>query len=92
MAPQVAHDACLPPLQAKTAAGKTPMSADCDSPWKEALDAYFEAFVALLFSDVYALIAWSRGYESLNKRVLVIAPRSSTRDKAVMFACRDNRD
>jgi hypothetical protein len=43
------------------------MSADYDSPWKEALDAYFEAFLALLFPKVHALIDWSRGYESLDK-------------------------
>jgi hypothetical protein len=43
------------------------MSADYDSPWKEALDVYFEAFLALLFPDVYAFIDWSRGYESLDK-------------------------
>jgi hypothetical protein len=40
---------------------------DYDSPWKEALDAYFEAFLALLFPQVHAQIDWSRGYESLDK-------------------------
>jgi hypothetical protein len=43
------------------------MSADYDSPWKEALDAYFEPFVALLFPQVHRQIDWSRGYESLDK-------------------------
>jgi hypothetical protein len=43
------------------------MSDDFDSPWKEALDFYFEAFMALLFPSAYALIDWSRGYESLDK-------------------------
>jgi hypothetical protein len=43
------------------------MSADYDSPWKEALDAYFEPFVALLFAAVHRQIDWSRGYESLDK-------------------------
>jgi hypothetical protein len=43
------------------------MSADYDSPWKEALDAYFEPFVALLFPEVHRQIDWSRGYESLDK-------------------------
>src|SRR6059058_4290008 len=46
---------------------KVPMSADYDSPWKEALDTYFEAFLALLFPAVHAQIDWSRGYESLDK-------------------------
>ena len=43
------------------------MTADYDSPWKEALDAYFESFVALLFPKVHRQIDWSRGYESLDK-------------------------
>ena len=30
------------------------MSTDYDSPWKEALDAYFEPFLALLFPEVHA--------------------------------------
>jgi hypothetical protein len=43
------------------------VSTDYDSPWKEALDAYFEPFLALLFPEVHAQIDWSRGYESLDK-------------------------
>jgi hypothetical protein len=43
------------------------MSTDYDSPWKEALDAYFQAFLALLFPEVHRQIDWSRGYESLDK-------------------------
>jgi hypothetical protein len=36
---------------------------DYDSPWKEALDRYFEAFIGLLFPDAHAQIDWSRGYD-----------------------------
>jgi hypothetical protein len=43
------------------------MAADYDSPWKEALDRYFEVFLALLFPHIHRLIDWSRGYESLDK-------------------------
>jgi predicted DNA-binding ribbon-helix-helix protein len=43
------------------------VSTDYDSPWKEALDAYFEPFLALLFPEVHRRIDWSRGYESLDK-------------------------
>jgi len=43
------------------------VSADYDSPWKEALDAYFEAFLLLLFPEVHRHIDWSRGHESLDK-------------------------
>jgi len=43
------------------------LTTDYDSPWKEALDAYFEPFLALLFPQVHRQIDWSRGYESLDK-------------------------
>ncbi len=43
------------------------MSADYDSPWKEALDAYFEPFLAVLFPAIHAQLDWSRGHESLDK-------------------------
>jgi hypothetical protein len=43
------------------------MSADYDSPWKEALDVYFELFLELLFPNIHAQIDWSRGYKSLDK-------------------------
>jgi hypothetical protein len=43
------------------------MSADFDSPWKDALDAYFELFLLLLFPEVHGQIDWSRGYEVLDK-------------------------
>jgi hypothetical protein len=41
--------------------------ADYDSPWKDALDLYFQSFLALFFPLIYADIDWSRGYESLDK-------------------------
>jgi hypothetical protein len=45
------------------------MSSDYDSPWKEALDRFFEAFLALLFPEVHEQIDWSRGYEPLDKEL-----------------------
>jgi hypothetical protein len=39
------------------------VAADYDSPWKEALDLYFEPFLALLFPTIHAQIDWSRGHE-----------------------------
>jgi hypothetical protein len=42
---------------------------DYDSPWKEALDVYFEPFMALFFLDAHADIDWPRGYESLDKEL-----------------------
>jgi len=37
-----------------------------DSPWKEALERYLLAFLALYFPNVHAAIDWMRGYEWLN--------------------------
>lgn len=43
--------------------------ADADTPWKEALDRYFEPFMALFFSQAHSEIDWSRGYEPLDKEL-----------------------
>ena len=40
---------------------------DFDSPWKEALEVYFQAFLALFFPDIHGDIDWSRGFEFLDK-------------------------
>lgn len=42
---------------------------DYDSPWKEALDCYFQLFLALLFPQVHADIDWTRGFELLDKEL-----------------------
>ena len=43
--------------------------ADCDSPWKEALSAYFQPFLALFFPDAHAEIDWSRGCQPLDQEL-----------------------
>ncbi|MCI5148904.1 MAG: hypothetical protein D3916_05870 [Candidatus Electrothrix sp. MAN1_4] len=40
---------------------------DFDSPWKEALDAYFPSFLFFFFPEVYADVDWSCGYVFLDK-------------------------
>ena len=47
---------------------------DFDSPWKEALTSYFEAFVAFFFPPLHADINWQRGFEMLDKELQQIAP------------------
>jgi hypothetical protein len=42
---------------------------DYDSPWKEALDRYFERCLAFFFPLAHAEIDWSRGYEMLDKEL-----------------------
>jgi hypothetical protein len=43
--------------------------ADYDSPWKEALDRYFEPFLAFFFPEAHADIDWARRYEMLDKEL-----------------------
>jgi hypothetical protein len=51
--------------------------ADHDSPWKEALDVYFQAFLLLPFPEVHAAIDWSRPVERLDKEFQQLMPRAS---------------
>ena len=51
---------------------------DFDSPWKEALDAYFEAFVRLALPDLHAAVDWSREPEALDQELQQIAPEGET--------------
>jgi hypothetical protein len=39
---------------------------DYDSPWEEAIEQYFEAFLAFFFPRVHRDIDWTKGYEFLN--------------------------
>ena len=34
---------------------------DLDSPWKEVIERYFQAFMAFFFPEAHAGIAWERG-------------------------------
>lgn len=46
----------------------TPHS-DFDSPWKEAIEQYFQDFLAFFFPVMHAGIDWSKGYEFLDKEL-----------------------
>ena len=50
--------------------------ADYDSPWKEALDFFFKAFLELFFPEAHADIDWGRPCESLDKELQQIAPEA----------------
>jgi hypothetical protein len=49
---------------------------DSDSPWKEALDRYFEHCLAFFFPHAHADIDWGRGYEMLDKELQPIVRQS----------------
>ena len=42
---------------------------DFDSPWKQALEAYFPEFLSFFFLDIYADIDWNKGYTFLDKEL-----------------------
>lgn len=54
------------------------ISSDYDSPWKEALDVYFESFLELCFPQIHADIDWSKGYISMDTDL-----REVTRDAEI---------
>ncbi len=54
-----------------------------DSPWKEALDRYFESFMALCFPDLHAQIDWTVPPTMLDKELQQIAPQSETGSRTV---------
>ena len=51
---------------------------DYDSPWKEALDVFFEAFLELFIPEAHADIDWSRQCESLDKELQQITPEAES--------------
>jgi hypothetical protein len=51
---------------------------DFDSPWKESLELYFRAFLALFFRQIEEDIEWSRGFEFLDKELQRIVPTSES--------------
>ena len=55
---------------------RTRPGADYDSPWKEALDRYFELCMAFFFPWIHADIDWRRGYEMLDKELQPIVRRA----------------
>ncbi len=49
---------------------------DFDSPWKEALEFFFEDFIQFFFPQVHADVDWSRGVEFLDKELQQLVPES----------------
>jgi len=69
---------------------------DMDSPWKEAIEEYFEAFVDFFFPDIHKEIEWSNGYQFLDKELEKIVPNAKTGrrivDKLVKVYLRDGKE
>ncbi|MCD6009915.1 hypothetical protein [Halomonas sp. IOP_31] len=48
---------------------ETSRSTDHDSPWKDALEHYFQEFLDLLFPVIHQQVDWSKGYSFLDKEL-----------------------
>ena len=63
--------------------GRRRPAADYDSPWKEALDRYFEPFLAFFFPQAHADVDWDRRFEMLDKELQKII-RTAKQGRRVM--------
>jgi len=75
---------------------ETTQPADHDSPWKMALEGYFQEFLDLLFPAIHEQVDWSKGYSFLDKELQQItADASSGRryaDKLIKVFARDGSE
>ena len=69
---------------------------DFDSPWKDLLEWYFEAFIEFCFPDIHASIDWSRPHEFLDKELQKIVRDADLgkrfADKLVKVWLRDGQE
>lgn len=67
-----------------------------DSPWKEALDAYFPEFMEFFFPDAFAEIDWNKGYETLDKELQKVVQDANLgkrlADKLVKVRLKNNQE
>lgn len=69
---------------------------DHDSPWKMALDAYFQEFLDLLFPAIHEQVDWSKGYSFLDKELQQITPDAESgrryADKLIQVYAKDGSE
>ncbi|AUB80573.1 DUF4351 domain-containing protein [Candidatus Thiodictyon syntrophicum] len=85
--------------QAETTSNPTEAAApapDFDSPWKEAMDAWFQPFMALFFPAVHDLIDWTRPHEFLDAELQRLTGDSEigrrTADRLVRVYSREGQE
>ncbi len=54
------------------------LASEFDTAWKEALEWFFEPFLAFFFPVVHRGIDWNRGYEFMDKELQQIVPEAAT--------------
>src|SRR5262249_42906915 len=81
---------------ARRGSARASPATDTDSPWKEALDRYFERCLALFFPQAHADIDWTRGHEMLDKELQPIVRQAKLGrryvDKLVKVWLRDGEE
>ncbi|WP_412851495.1 hypothetical protein [Ectothiorhodospira shaposhnikovii] len=69
---------------------------DHDSPWKEALEHYFQEFTQLLFPAIHGEVDWSRGYNPMDKELQQITADANTgrrhADKLIQVYAQDGSE
>jgi len=63
----------------------TEQQADYDGAWKEALEDYFEEFIAFFFPYAYNDINWSNNYEFLDNELQQMTHESETGKRFAVF-------
>ena len=48
---------------------RSELQTEYDTPWKDALESYFEEFISFFFPEAHGDIDWRRGYEFLDKEL-----------------------
>ncbi|XGA80969.1 hypothetical protein OR573_04770 [Halomonas sp. CH40] len=70
--------------------------ADHDSPWKMALESYFQEFLDLLFPAINEQVDWSQGYSFLDKELQQITPDADSgrrhADKLIKVYAKDGSE
>src|SRR5579883_212341 len=54
------------------------LASEFDTAWKEALEWFFEPFLAFFFPPVHGGIDWNRGYEFMDKELQQVVPEAAT--------------
>ena len=62
---------------------KAPVTDEQDSPWKEVLEVYFEAFLAFFFPGAHDEIDWSRAHVFLDKELQKVSRHAALGPRAV---------
>lgn len=74
---------------------KKSIRSEQDSAWKDFLDVYFKECMEFLYNDLYAMIDWSKNYQSLDSELQAITSEKMQGkkfvDKLIRVSTKDNK-